>query len=759
MKNNFLLLLYLCINSFIIYSQDFNKLRKLSSCPNDSCFIDYLNKVSEDTIKHNPDYAYQIALKASAIARKINYKQGLLHAIYNIAYYHMYQYNSNEAIEIGNIALELAKILKDTTYLAKTYNVLGISYSDAGKLKESTDLYKKALHYASLNNNKKTEAKACINMGVSYYYLSDYNQSTYYYLRGLKIIESFHDTAHIISTLNNLASVYSANKSSKEALKIVHKALNLALQYKDPMYIADCHNNLFAEYFRLDSLDKALYYLNKASEYFKQQNDLKNLTIAYNNYSTIYTKKQNYEKALEYSIKALNLIRQLGLTSEEPNFLYTLANTYFQIKNYHKAIDYGNECLKLSKLINKPDLILKAKGILAQSYFQLKQYENSAKIYEQYIVLKDSIYKADFEKNIAEMATKYEVEKKENELIKKNLTIEKQEKENKIQRLLNNLFLLGIFSLFVISALIFRSYKQKKKANAIIVSKNKQLELANEEISNQKKEIESQRDTVIKQKNHIEAIHKDLTDSINYAERIQRCLLASQKYFYDFSQEFFILYNPKDIISGDFYWVSKNNYGDYIFVTADCTGHGVPGAIMSILIIKTLEQAIDKGYNTPADILNYTRQVIISHLQNDGSAEGGKDGMDASIICFSKNNNVISYAAAHNPIWIYRNNQIIELECDRMPVGKHEKENIPFMERTFEILPSDIIYTFTDGYADQFGGPKGKKFTYKQLKETIIAHAHLPLIEQKNCFQNIFNNWKIHEEQIDDVTLIGIKIT
>jgi serine phosphatase RsbU (regulator of sigma subunit) len=221
----------------------------------------------------------------------------------------------------------------------------------------------------------------------------------------------------------------------------------------------------------------------------------------------------------------------------------------------------------------------------------------------------------------------------------------------------------------------------------------------------------------------------------------------------------FVLFKPKDIVSGDFYWATKDYNGNFVFVTADCTGHGVPGAIMSILIIKTLEQAIEKGFTNPAEIFNYTRKHIIDRLKNDGSEEGGKDGMDANILSFNSKSGKIIYTAAHNPIWVYRNGEIIELECDRMPVGKHEKDNISFNQFEFELHKSDILYTFTDGFADQFGGPKNKKYTYKRLKETIIQFAPKPLNEQKESYEEVLLNWKKDEEQIDDITFIGLKLS
>ncbi len=276
---------------------------------------------------------------------------------------------------------------------------------------------------------------------------------------------------------------------------------------------------------------------------------------------------------------------------------------------------------------------------------------------------------------------------------------------------------------------------------------------------------------VVQQKHIIEEKHKEIKDSINYAERIQRSFLASEELLTENLSKFessiegknyFVFFQPKDIVSGDFYWASKLTNNNFALVTADSTGHGVPGAIMSMLNISSLEKAIEKGLCEPSEILNHTRKTIIERLQKDGSIDGGKDGMDCSLICFDFLNKKISYTAANNPIWIVRKIEekfeLIELAPDKMPVGKHDKDHISFTQHEFKLLKGDLVYTLTDGMPDQFGGPKGKKFMYKQLKQYLISISQLPLNDQKKSLDNALNNWKGNLEQVDDICIIGIRI-
>ena len=220
---------------------------------------------------------------------------------------------------------------------------------------------------------------------------------------------------------------------------------------------------------------------------------------------------------------------------------------------------------------------------------------------------------------------------------------------------------------------------------------------------------------------------------------------------------YFIFFKPKDIVSGDFYWAENLQNGNFILATADSTGHGVPGAIMSLLNITSLEKAVEH-LNNPADILNHTRQTIINRLKRDGSSEGGKDGMDCSLIVFDFKNKQLQIAVANNPVWIVRDNSLIEIKADKMPVGKHDKDQEPFTLHTIDMEIGDIIYTLTDGFPDQFGGEKGKKFMSKNLKELLVKHSNLNMHEQKEILNKYFLNWIGNMEQVDDVTLIGIKI-
>ncbi len=286
---------------------------------------------------------------------------------------------------------------------------------------------------------------------------------------------------------------------------------------------------------------------------------------------------------------------------------------------------------------------------------------------------------------------------------------------------------------------------------------------------------------IMLQKNTIEEKHKEITDSINYANRIQRSFLATTEmlashfssYYYGNEKggDYFVFFQPKDVVSGDFYWCSQLNDGNIAICCADSTGHGVPGAIMSILNISSLEKAIEKE-SEPHLILNTTRDLIIERLKNDGSKEGGKDGMDCSLLVFNKDKTQLTFASAHNPVFIIRKtpptlpfgeekggvSELLEFKADKIPVGKHDKDQVSFTLRTIPLQKGDIIYTITDGFHDQFGGEKSKKYMIKKLKELFLTIASLPMREQKKLLLEEFITWKGENEQVDDICIIGVSI-
>ena len=308
-----------------------------------------------------------------------------------------------------------------------------------------------------------------------------------------------------------------------------------------------------------------------------------------------------------------------------------------------------------------------------------------------------------------------------------------------------------------ISFLIFSSLFSISIADKINSLKEQTEQAQEKALEKLEQKVVERTQEVQSQKHLIEEKHREITDSINYAERIQRSFLATKEHLDANLNEYFVLFKPKDVVSGDFYWSATLKNGLFALVTADSTGHGVPGAIMSLLNISGLEKAIETN-TQPADILNSTRTTIIERLKKDGSVEGGKDGMDASLTVYDFKNKKLFIAAANNPVWIVRETETIEIKPDKMPIGKHDRDSVSFTQQEVDLKSGDVIYTLTDGFPDQFGGESGKKFMIKRLRKFIAANAHLSMTQQKQLLENTFANWVGNIEQVDDVCLIGVRV-
>jgi serine phosphatase RsbU (regulator of sigma subunit) len=316
------------------------------------------------------------------------------------------------------------------------------------------------------------------------------------------------------------------------------------------------------------------------------------------------------------------------------------------------------------------------------------------------------------------------------------------------QKLVLYFVILALFLVSVLGYYIYRGYKIKKEANI-------RLEEKNRTISIQKDEIEKQRDIAAAQRDQIAYQKKHITDSIMYAKRIQTALIPSLELFSD-KLEHFVLYKPLAIVSGDFYWVSSQG-NLQVIISADCTGHGVPGAFMSMLGVTMLNEIVNgKHILMPDQIIENLRQGVIKSLNQVAGEDSIKDGMDIAVCVVDFNRNILWYAGANNPLYLVRGGELLHYRSDKMPVAIHYKME-PFTLHRIELQKEDAFYIFSDGYADQFGGPKEKKFMSVQLKKTLVAMAGLPMLKQGERLDEIFEEWRGDNPQVDDVTMIGVR--
>jgi len=285
------------------------------------------------------------------------------------------------------------------------------------------------------------------------------------------------------------------------------------------------------------------------------------------------------------------------------------------------------------------------------------------------------------------------------------------------------------------------------------------LETYNQEILAQKEEIEAQRDEIELQRDQIYKQNDEITQSIAYARKIQSAVMPSKEIVSCILPNYFIMFRPRDIVSGDFYWIGEKD-DNIVVVAADSTGHGVPGAFMSMMGVSFINDIVNvEGIVSPSQILENLRQKIITTLWQTGKDGEAHDGMDMAVCVYRKDMSQVEYSGAYNSLYIIRKGELIEYKADKMPVGVHPKQNIGFTSHTIDLLPGDNLYIFSDGFVDQFGGPHGRKFMTKPFKQLLTTLDGLPAAQQKKVLEDTLDQWQGAYDQIDDVLIVGVVVS
>ena len=761
--NTFKLLLVLmitCINCNSIRSQTIDSLMQLHAKSNqDTTKIRLLLNVVEQLYMQNPDSAErtlnscikqsekQLKDKSISNAHRSAYNKLCAYAYTNLSVIRIMLGKTDEALELNYKSIPILIKEKDDQGLGNAFANISQFFYMIGNMDSATYYAEKSLKLFKKVKSIPYTSVALNNLGLFYDMKGDFNKALTYYLESLKLQEQLKDKRGIAYVLHNLGGVYKSQKDLDKALEYHEKSLKLRKEINDQYGIAESLINIGSIKLKKGDKKTALECYNNALAIQKTINDIKGIALSYNNIGNLYNEMGDKKNAGEYLMKSLEIQEKIG---DKLGLAYSYNNLsvmYYNANDYSKAIIYSQKSLELGEELGFPENIKIAAYQLYNIYSKKGNFQLALDNYKIFIKMRDSLNNIETQKSLIQQQTKYEYQQKKAIAdAEHKAELKQQEELASIEKNKQNIVIasvsLVLILVVVFSVFLYNRFKITQKQKQIIELKEKETH---------------------EQKLIIEEKHKEITDSINYAERIQRSFLATN----DFLDQnltsnkqkpnYFIFYKPKDIVSGDFYWASNLLNGNFAFVTADSTGHGVPGAIMSLLNITSLEKAIEQ-HSKPHDILNATRNIIIDRLKKDGSVSGGKDGMDCSFLSFDFKNKKMEIAAAHNPVWIIRNNELIEIRPDKMPVGKSDHQNESFTLHTIDLQSGDMIYTLTDGFADQFGGPLGKKFKSKNLKDLLLKQSSHPIEIQKQALETEFKNWIGALEQIDDVTLIGISI-
>jgi serine phosphatase RsbU (regulator of sigma subunit) len=619
---------------------------------------------------------------------------------------------------------------------AGNYNNMGVVNHFLGNYPEAIDYYTKAIRLRQALGDTPGVAGAYNNLAKIYFNQGNYPKTLEYILKALTIVEKTGNKSLHASLLNDIGNIYTEKPS--RALEYYRKSLAIYESIGEKQGIANTNNNIGTMFMELNDKPRALGHFKKALALKQEIGDEKGIANTLDNLGVIYMREKNYEKALECHRRSLGINSRQNEKYAMGPPLTSIANVYREMGEYSLAISFASKSLAMAKEVGSYEQVREAEKSLNATYERMGDMAQAYQHYQGFIAARDSLYNEDKTQKTVQAEMNFQFEKE------KAVAKAEQEKKDALhieqlarKEMVKNFFIGGFVLVLVFAFFMYRNYREKKKANELLAA--------------QKHEIEVQK-ALVEEKN------LEVTDSIKYAQRIQQALLPSEQYLGRYLSDFFILNRPRDIVSGDFYWFLNKDQKLYI-ATADCTGHGVPGAFMSMLGINFLNEIImDRNLDDPGQVLDALRAEIIQALNPEGTTELTKDGMDIVLCCFDLANMQLRYSAANNTFYLARQGQITEQKFDKMPVGVAYDQARNFSTHTLPLQKGDVVYTFTDGYADQFGGERGKKFKYKQFEKLLLANAALPLADQKNILLRSHESWKGNLEQVDDILVIGVRI-
>lgn len=585
-------------------------------------------------------------------------------------------------------------------------------YSLKGNIDTALDHLRKALQLAQNGGFKEQEADCLFALAVLYDRMDQPSKAITFCENAIVLQKEIGDSAGMAYSYHRMGLAYEGLNKYDEALKFLELSLEIRQKIKAEKQYGASLNGIGLVYMDKKEYQLALKKFYDAYKYWSAADDKEGMVIATGNLGELSKRMGDNENALRYLLQSYELADKIHAISFQKGTAHALAEIYYEKGKYKQAYEY----------------------------------------YSKYSNLRDTLYNDENSQRMAEMQSRYESEQKEQQI--RLLTKEKELQNSELskKRFMLNALAIGGVLLLVLVFMAFRNIRQKKRVNNKLSLAYTEIEHKNEKLVDVYKVLEQNRD-------EIAGKNKEITDSIKYAKRLQEAILPSRDFIHGLFPSSFVLYKPKDIVSGDFYWFEHSG-GKKLFAAVDCTGHGVPGAFMSIVGYNQLNQAVNEnGLTKPSLILNALNKGITSSLKQTEEGSTVKDGMDIALCSFDEKTNILEYSGAYNPLWLVRDGKMTELRGDKKPIGVFLGEELQaFNNQVVHLLRGDSLYIFTDGYADQFGGDKGKKFKYKQLMELVLSISEKTMDEQRDILDRTIEKWKGDLEQIDDILLIGVKI-
>ncbi|MBS1635327.1 MAG: SpoIIE family protein phosphatase [Bacteroidetes bacterium] len=615
-------------------------------------------------------------------------------------------------------------------------------YSDSAIKYELID-YDLAFYYARLANDTKDSSytyKDWIRLSTIYdtYYQTKnmYDSAFSINKQALRLATLHKDTILIAYSLNNMAGIYSLVSNHLAAVNIYKQAMHMLERTNDTKQLANVCFNLSIPFADLGMNDSALVYTNRAMLLYRKLNDFSGLASCYGAYGSMAYDRKEYEQAIRY----YNLEVDNFTKANEPASLIipyqNMADVYLKMHRLDDCKRFLDLAMNLSVSLGSKSDIYNVCGTYSEYYETIGDYKTANTYMKRYYEGRDTMVTDKLKLELSDLKSDFD---KENAASQARIQKLETEKELRTHETIQWVLLTSLLFFVIVVVLFINRYRLKQRSFVKLNEYKNQLLI---------------------QKEKIEENQKEIIDSINYAKRIQSAILAKEEDIMVYFRESFLFYRPKHIVAGDFYFFEVTDTHVF-YAAADCTGHGVPGALVSVVCSNALTRCVKEfNLSDPGKILDKARELVLETFQKSG--RDVKDGMDISLLAVpleQLHGDRVNWkwAGANNPLWYVRNGVFMEVVADKQPIGISEHMQ-PFTTHDIALERGDALYLFTDGYADQFGGPKGKKFKYRPLKEQLASMSTLPMPQQLQKTEQAFIDWKGDLEQVDDVLVLGIRI-
>lgn len=699
--------------------------------------------------KSDPVAAKEIIEKGITYAKAINDQANEAKYTRLMGVYHGMRREADDALKYFNHAKDLYVKLKDEKGEATCLMNIANVYTIQSKVDKSLPLYERVLAIRKRTENQNGVASVYKNMANAYYQLHDLESSLKYFFKSSESFLLAGDTVAYLNAQKDIASVYRSVGKTREALRIFLEAVPLAKKYNDLVALQLLNTDIGLVYLDLKQSDSALVYFIPAARLAEQFQDPSKMAVSYHNLGVIYQQLNQLDTALACFNHAIEN-RLLVDDREGLSFdYYNKGQVLIDQDKVKEGIDLCEQSLRLAKQVNSIQGKRFSCGCLSSGYEKLGNYEKALSYYKDLKVYDDSLNYSHKKSELVRQEAQFQYDLKvaadsvrtSQERQLKDAQIKAQQEQLKRQNFQRWILFGGIGVALLLSLFVYSRLRITRK---------------------QKAEIEHQRE-IVQTKN------EEITHSIQYAQRLQSAIIPSDAAMTSALPQSFVIYKPKDIVAGDFYWLESFN-DEVLFAVADCTGHGVPGAMVSIVCSNGLDRAVNElGLRDPAKILDATRAYVIDRFAKSESEI--KDGMDIALCVLNKTTGELKFAGANNPLYLIKplddevkegsvqndSHYVYEIKGDKQPIGKY-RGNKPFVTHTTTVNKGDGIYIFTDGFADQFGGERGKKYKYKPFKQLVLDNFQLSSAQQKDAITSAFSEWKGSYDQIDDVCVVGLKL-